>query len=95
MDFNGKLVVVRSYASGVHVGVLVSQNERVVELTAARRLWRWYGANTLSEVALHGVDLKKDTRLSEPVDIRLLDAIEIIPVAEEAAASLTTTKGPK
>jgi hypothetical protein len=81
-------VVVRTYGAGVHLGLLSFQKDQTVELLDARRLWRWAtegGANTLNEVALHGVDRTQTTRISETVrSIQLLTAIEIIP-AEEAA----------
>lgn len=88
----GKLVVVRTYGAGVHVGILRARVGQVVELADARRLWRWSGANSLSEVATRGVD-QEYTRLSEPVpEIVLTQAMEVIPVQEAALPSLTTSR---
>lgn len=88
----GKLVVVRTYGAGVHVGVLRARVGQVVELTDARRLWRWRGANSLSEAATRGV-AQDFTRLSEPVpEIVLTQAMEVIPVQEAARSSLTTSR---
>lgn len=87
-----KLVVVRTYGAGVHIGKLVSQRGQEVVLADARRLWRWRGANTLHEVASKGVS-QDHTRISEPVpSISLLSALEVIPVASAAEASLTTSR---
>lgn len=77
-------VVVRTYSAGVHVGTLVSQNGTEVVLTDARRIWRWAGANTLHEISLRGLDVKR-SRVSESVEkITLTQAIEVIPTTAEA-----------
>lgn len=82
-DLIGQHCVVRTYSAGVHLGVVASRDGREVTLTAARRLWRWQGAFTLSEVATKGVS--KASRISAPVDtIVLTEAIEFIPTTEEA-----------
>lgn len=87
------LVLVRTIGAGVHVGLLARRDGMDVDLLDARRLWRWRGANTLNEVALHGVDMKSHTRLSEPVlSLSLPTAIEVIEVSESARASLTTSQ---
>ena len=89
---NSKLVVVRTYGAGVHIGTLVSQLGQEVVLADARRLWRWRGANTLNEVATNGVS-QDYTRLSEPVaSISLLSALEVIDVSPAAVPSLTTSR---
>lgn len=87
-----KLVVVRTYGAGVHVGELVRRDGQDVTLRNARRLWRWRGANTLHEVATKGVS-QDYTRLSDPVSsIDLLTAIEVLEVAPAAVSSLTTSR---
>ena len=76
--------IIRTYSSGVHVGTLKWHEGKVVTLTNASRVWRWRGANTLHELALHG-PAQEYTRISERVPtITLTEAIEIIPVSEEA-----------
>lgn len=77
-------VVVRTFSAGVHVGVLVSQTGQEVVLADARRIWRWYGANTLHEIALRGLDVNR-SRVSEAVrKIILTQATEIIPATDTA-----------
>lgn len=87
----GKKCVVRCYASGVHFGTLVALDGRQVELTDARRLWRWHtgGAGiSLSEVAMTGIDAGR-SRIAVTVPfITLLDALEIIPATAIAASSI-------
>lgn len=88
-----KLVVVRTYSAGVHIGILSERKGTEVILKKARRLWSWVGANTLHEVAAKGVSMDKGTRLSEPVDsILVTEAIEVIPVAKQAIPNLTTSR---
>ena len=90
----GCYVVVRTYSAGVHVGVLTSRNGREVVLSNARRIWRWTGANTLSEISLHGVGA--DSRVSESVpSILLTEAIEITPCSAEAERNLRGAKWTK
>lgn len=87
-----KLVLVRTYSAGVHVGQLKSRKGQEVTLTNARRIWRWFGANTLNEIAMTGLDAAK-SRVSEPVSsITLTQAIEIMPVTENAAATIGAAK---
>ena len=89
-----KIVLVRTFAAGVHVGVLVSNDAKTVVLRDARRVWRWRGANTLNELSQHGGD-ESWTRISEPVPtVTLLDAIEIIACSEEGLANLTRSRWP-
>lgn len=87
------LVVVRCRGAGVHVGLLAESNPaaRSVTLLDARRLWRWYGANTLSEVARDGIS--GAVRLARPVPQHaLFDVAEVIPVSTAAAPSLIESR---
>lgn len=89
------IVIVRTYSAGVHVGTLHSREGREVVLKDARRIWRWRGANTLHELALHGADTEW-TRISEPVpEIVLTEAIEIIPCSPDASANLSRSRWAK
>lgn len=86
------LVLVRTYGAGVHVGLLARLDGQVCELLDSRRLWRWQGANSLSEAARKGVS-KGYTRLSEPVPHAYLPTtIEVFAVSADAAESLTTSR---
>ena len=81
-------VIIRADRAGVFFGELSSRNGREVELKDARRIWCWYGATTLSQLANSGLDQKK-SRVCEPVkSILILDAIEVIPCTEKAIANL-------
>lgn len=87
-----KPVIVRTYSAGVHFGYLKHRDGKEVELTKSRRIWRWYGANTLSEIATNGLNVIQ-SRVSVPVDsIILTEAIEIIPCTSKAVESLEEAK---
>ncbi len=84
-----KLTLVRTFSAGVHVGELVSEDGPRVELKNARRIWRWRGANTCSELAERGCVTTEYTRISMRVSsVVLTQAIELIPVSEMASKSL-------
>lgn len=84
----GKVCIIRTYASGVHCGELVSQVGRQIELKNARRLWRWDVAPhgiSLSEVATYG-PVGSRSKICVAVDeMTILDGLEIIPCTPEAA----------
>lgn len=86
----GPYVVVRTYSAGVHVGYLTHREGREVVLTETSRVWRWRGANTLHEMALHGVSTTEYTRISEQVAVNTLtEATEVIPCTPEATDNLS------
>jgi hypothetical protein len=83
-DMVGRHVVVRTYSAGVHLGTLAEREGTAVVLRDARRLWRWAGAFTLSEVATAGVK-RVGSRISATVPtILVTEAIEVIPTTEAA-----------
>ncbi len=87
----GEFVLVRTRSAGVHCGTLAEFAGTAVLLQAARRLWRWSGANTLHEVSLRGV--RPPSRVSESVArICLTEAIEVIPCTPEARSNLDAAR---
>lgn len=87
----GKKCIVRTYASGVHFGMVTAQHGRQVELQNARRLWRWDAKDhgiSLSEVANHGGTGGRH-RFCETVEaMTILDALEIIPATSDAISAI-------
>ena len=82
----GRAVIIRSRSAGVHVGYLRVRNGQEAELTNARRVWYWTGANTLHEMSLTGVG--KGSKISEPVpEITVLKVLEVIPCSPAALAT--------
>jgi hypothetical protein len=88
MSNKKKLVVVRTYSAGVHVGEFVSRNGQEISLTNARRIWSWSGALSLHEVASRGISGGK---VSVAVsDILLTQAIEVIGATPKALAQIAS-----
>ncbi len=86
-----KTVLVRTYSAGVHVGELVSRKGKEVTLANARRIHRWRGANTCSELATGGLEPASSgwSRVSVPVSsIVLTEAIEVIECTALAKKSV-------
>ena len=82
----GKRVIIRTYSAGVWFGTLSEKSGNEVIISNARRMWRWFAAESisLSAVALHGI--KEDKSLiAEAVPQAWLEAVEIIPCSKKSA----------
>lgn len=84
-----RYVIVRTYSAGVFAGNFESRNEREVVLRNARRLWKWSGANCLSDLSVDGVKNPNDCKFPCEVDrVELLETIEILDVTKKAEESI-------
>jgi hypothetical protein len=84
-------VIVRCTQAGVHAGEFERMKGTEVVLTNARRLWRWWSAFTLSELAMEGprADKISENRYSVPVGrITLTEACEVIECSEKGEAGI-------
>lgn len=79
----GRKCIVRCYSAGVHIGKVLSVNGTEVHLSDALRLWKWTGGNrlSLSSVANRGIT---NGRIELTNEVFLTEAIELIPITEEA-----------
>ena len=85
----GDHVMVRSRDAGVFAGRLISRTGAEVELADARRIWRWEGAATLSELAIRGTAKPSSCKFPAPVpSIVVLGVCEVIPMTDHAVASI-------
>lgn len=83
--------VIRTYSAGVHAGYVKEHNGKEVTLVNARRLWKWAGAFTLSEVAVNGVAKPDECKFATTVpEIILTEAIEIIPCTSKGKNSIAS-----
>jgi hypothetical protein len=81
LELEKDYVLVRTYSAGVHIGTLKERNGTEVKLTNARRIWKWAGAFTLSELATKGPSQPSECKISCVLEsIILTQAIEIIAV---------------
>lgn len=93
----GKYVIVRSSPSGCWAGTLASIDGDKVELTDARRLWRWWAAKgvSLSGVAAHGLHPGKSSecRIAVPVSkVMIMQVCEIIEATDVARSSIDSAE---
>lgn len=90
---NMRYVIVRTYSAGVFSGNFHSRINGSVILQNARRLWKWSGAASLSQLAMEGV--KDPDNCMFPCEIQsveLLNPIEIINCTEKAKESIKGVK---
>ena len=81
--------MVRSKEAGVFFGKIESRNGNTVVMSNARRIWRWEGASSLSELAEHGTALPRNCKFPCAVtEVEIFEIIEILGVTEKAAASI-------
>lgn len=84
-----EIVIVRADRAGVFFGTLAKKEGNEVKLTNCRRIWKWSGAASLSELAVNGVTNPGDCKFSVPVQsIVVLGVIEIIPCEQKAIESI-------
>ena len=82
---NQPYVLIRGEASGVFVGFLKEKTGREVHLLNCRRIWKWSGAASISQLAISGTSLPENCKFpEETIEHTILDCIEIIPCTEQS-----------
>jgi hypothetical protein len=85
----GKYCIVRTYSAGVFAGILQSLDGKVGTVTAARRLWYWDGAASLSQLATDGTSKPENCKFPcEVAEVLLTEIIEVIPCTDKAIESI-------
>lgn len=93
----GKKVIIRSYGAGVFFGTLNEaekcEDKWTVELLDCRRLWQWYGACSITQLAVEGTKDPVNCKftLTEP-SIVVSSVIEIHECTETAINSIKAVK---
>lgn len=81
--------IVRTYSAGVFAGYVESRTGKDCVIRAARRIWYWDGAATLSQLAVDGTNKPENCKFPCPVDkVTVTEAIEIIPCTAKAKESI-------
>lgn len=81
--------MVRTYSAGVFAGYVEKRTGKEAVLRNARRIWRWAGAATLSQLATDGTSDPQNCKFPCAVDkITLTEVIEIIPMTKKAKKSI-------
>ena len=85
----GKYVMVRTYSAGVFAGTIVSRKGKEIELKNARRIWRWTGAASLSQLSQEGTSNPKECKFPcEVKNVLLTEVIEILNVTLKAQKNI-------
>jgi len=80
--------IVRSGQSGVWCGDVIARDGDSITLNDARKIWRWRGANTTSDIAIGGISAEY-SRVSPPVDgAVILGVCEVLPASAAAVERL-------
>lgn len=93
----GKKVIIRSYGAGVFFGTLseaeAHEDKYSVELRDCRRLWRWYGACSITQLAVDGTSEPENCMftITEP-SIVVTSVIEIHECSEKSIKSIESVK---
>ena len=89
----GKKVVIRSYGAGVFFGTLneaePAEDKLTVELLNCRRLWRWAGACSITQLATDGTAKPSEClfTVTEP-SIVVTSVIELHEASDKAIKSI-------
>ena len=88
---NKQYYIVRTYSAGVFAGYIESRKGEETVMTQARRIWRWEGAASLSQLAMEGTAKPNDCKFPIPMDrVILLRTIEVIEATEKARLSIAS-----
>jgi hypothetical protein len=86
---NKKFQIIRTYSAGVFAGYVESRNGQEAIITDAIRIWRWYGAASLSQLAMEGTKDPANCKFAMKVNrIELTQVIEILDTTPEAEISI-------
>lgn len=91
----GKKCIFRGDRSGVFFGTLLEKDGKDVLVGNCRRIWRWAGANSISDIAFKGVNNVNDSNNKFTISVETLlltDVIEIITCTDTAIANIESVK---
>lgn len=84
--------IIRTYSAGVFFGEVTKQENTpagiIVTIKDCRRLWKWCGAASLSELAMSGVKRSGSMFSVTVPEMVVAGAIEIIPCTDKAVESI-------
>lgn len=88
----GKKVIVRADRAGVFYGTLTAKEGDEVQLSNARKIYYWSGANAIQQIATDGVDGVNSKLTVSVEEITVMQVIEIIPCTEKSITNLENLK---
>jgi len=88
-NISDNYVIIRARDAGVFAGELERKDKNEVTLKNARRIWRWSGAASISQMAMDGVSHPEQCKFPcEVTSLIILGVIEIIPCTQTATKSI-------
>lgn len=82
-------VIVRTYSAGVFAGYLKKRDGKESTLVNVRRIWKWSGAASLSQLAMEGTNDPHNCKFPVPVEkIIVTETIEILNCTEKSRISI-------
>ena len=79
----GKKVIIRGDRSGVFFGTLKSLNGQTAEIENCRKIWRWYGAKSVEQISLDGVN--DNSNITQSVkNLIVSDVIQVLQCTEKS-----------
>ena len=85
----GKRVIVRADKAGVFYGTLSQKNGLEVQLTNARKLYYWSGANTVEQLAKDGVKKPEECKFTDyNEESTISNYVQIITCTEKSIQSI-------
>lgn len=87
-------VIVRSTTASPFFGYLEKEDEvnKTVILVSARRIYEWYGAATLSQLAESGTSQPDKCKFPAPVKVKISNVHEIYYATDAARKNLESVK---
>ena len=88
-DYINKKVIIRSNNAGVFFGTLSAVHGNSVELLNMRRIHYWSGANSITDIALGGIQNKESSRVTDFIEKAIIsEVIEIIICTQRSIKDL-------
>lgn len=81
-------VIVRSVNAGVFAGYLVSENNDIVELKEARKLYYWSGACAVEQLAVDGTTEPQSCKFTVAATQKILGVCQIVATTDKAKKSI-------
>ena len=87
--------IIRTYSAGVFFGEVAHIEDtlsgRIATIKDCRRLWKWSGAASLSQMAMEGVNNPSGCKFTVTVpEMTVVGVIEIIPATDKAVKSINS-----
>ena len=85
--------IVRTYSAGVFAGYVEKRKGKEAVVRRARRIWKWEGAASLSQLAVDGTSKPAECKFPCEVDkVELTEVIEVIECTKKAQESINSVE---